>query len=73
MAKAAFDNNKAIFTSKLDVNFRKNAVNCCLWSIALYGAESDTLQKLFYKRLGSFEVQYWRRMKKIGWTKHMKN
>jgi len=73
MAKAAFDKNKAIFTSKLGHNFRKKLVNCYLWSVALYGAESLTLQKLVHKGLGSFEVWCWRRMKKIGWTERVKN
>jgi hypothetical protein len=73
MAKAAFDKNKAIFTSKLDLNFRKKPVNCYIWNIALYGAETHSLQKLAHKCLGSFEVWCWRRMKKISWTEHVNN
>jgi hypothetical protein len=56
MAKAAFDKNKAIFTSKLELNFRKKLVNCYIWSIALFGAEIHTFQKLVHKCIGSFEV-----------------
>jgi len=33
-------NKKAHFTSKLDLNFRKNPVDCCIWSIAEYGDET---------------------------------
>jgi hypothetical protein len=66
MAKEAFDKNKAIFTSKLDLS-------CYIWSIALYGAERHTLQKLVHKCLGSFEVKCRRRMKKIGWTEYVKH
>jgi hypothetical protein len=29
--------NKALFTSKLDLNLRKKLVKCYIWSIALYG------------------------------------
>ena len=43
MAKAAFS-KKNLFTSKLDVNLRKKLVKCYVWSIALYGAETWTLQ-----------------------------
>jgi hypothetical protein len=44
MAKAAF-NKKTLFTSKMDFNLRKKLVKCCIWSIALYGAETCTLRK----------------------------
>jgi hypothetical protein len=46
MAKAAFYKKKNLFTSKLDLNFRKNLVKCYIWSIDLYGAETWTLQKI---------------------------
>jgi hypothetical protein len=45
MAKAAF-NKKALFTSKLDLNLRKKLVNGYIWNIALYAAETWTLQKI---------------------------
>ena len=34
------------FESKLDVSLRKKLVNCCIWSITLYGAETWTLRKV---------------------------
>jgi len=40
MAKAAFNKNKNLFTSKLDLNLRKKLVKCYVWSMALYGAET---------------------------------
>jgi hypothetical protein len=55
MAKAAF-NKETLFTSKFDLNLRKKLVKCYIWSIALYGAETWTLWKLYQKYLGSFEV-----------------
>ena len=36
MAKAAFNRNKALFTSRLDLDLRKKVVKC----IALYGTET---------------------------------
>ena len=41
VTKAAFSKKKtpfAHFASKLDLNFRKKAVQCYIWSIDLYGA-----------------------------------
>jgi len=43
MATAAFNKQKAVFTSTLDLEWRKKVVKCCIWSIALYGAETWTL------------------------------
>ena len=44
MAKGAFNKKKNLFTSKLDLNLRKKLVKCYVWSMALYGAETLTLQ-----------------------------
>jgi len=46
-------------------------VECCIWSIALYGAE--TLRAVDQKHLESFEMWCWRRMEKISWTYHVRN
>jgi hypothetical protein len=51
MAKAAFNNKMALFTSKLDFNGRKKLVHCYIWSIALYGAETWILRKVDQKYL----------------------
>jgi hypothetical protein len=44
MAKAAFNRKKIPTTSKLDLNLWKKRVKCYIWSIALYGAETYTLE-----------------------------
>jgi hypothetical protein len=54
MAKATFNKKKNPFTSKLDLNLRKKLVNCYIWSIALYGAETWTLRKVDQKCQESF-------------------
>jgi len=56
MAKTAVDNNKTLFTSKLDINLGKELVNCHIWSIAVYGAANWTLRKVDQKYLGSCEM-----------------
>jgi hypothetical protein len=40
MTKAAFNKNRVIFTSKMDLELRKKLVKCYVWSIALYVIES---------------------------------
>ena len=35
MAKTAFNKEKNLFTSKLDLNFGKKLVKCYVWSMAL--------------------------------------
>jgi hypothetical protein len=55
VANAAFNKKMALFTSKVDVELRRNLVKCCLWSIALY---DDKTWKLGadQKYLESFEI-----------------
>jgi hypothetical protein len=71
MAKAAF-NKKTLFTSKLELCFRKKLVKCYTWSIALYGAKTWTLQKVDQKYMECFEMWWWM-MEKIGCTNHKRN
>jgi hypothetical protein len=44
MAKVVF-NKKTLFTNKLDLNLLNKLVKCYIWSTALYGDETWTLQK----------------------------
>jgi hypothetical protein len=73
VAKAAFSRKKTFCTSKLDLNLRKKLVKCYIWSIALYGANTGTLQKVHHNYLESFELWCWRRMEKISWTDRVIN
>ena len=72
MAKAA-SNKTTLFTSKLDLNLRNKLVRCCIWSIALFGAETWTLWKVDQKYMESFEMWCWKRMEKISWTDHVRS
>jgi len=47
-------NKKAHFTSKLDLNLRKDLVHCYIWYIALYGAENWTHRKVDQKYMKYF-------------------
>jgi hypothetical protein len=56
MVKAAYNEKRAIFTSKMDLEMRKKLVKCYVWNTALYGAETWTLWAVDQKHLESFEI-----------------
>jgi outer membrane protein assembly factor BamA len=63
MAKAAFNKNKALFTSKLDSNLRTKPLACYIRNIPLCGAETRALRKVdqkYLKRLKSGAGEGWR-------------
>jgi len=72
MATAAF-NTKNTVTSTLDFNLRKKLVKCCIWSIALNGVETWTIQKANHKYLESSDERIWRGKEMISWTDRTKN
>jgi hypothetical protein len=43
-----------VLFSQLDLNVRKKLVKCCIWCIALHGAETWTLRKVDQKYTESF-------------------
>jgi hypothetical protein len=73
MAKAAFNKKRTLFPSTLDLELRKKLLNCYIWSIVLYGAETWTLRTVDQKHLESFEMWCWRRMEKFSWTDYVRN
>jgi hypothetical protein len=38
--KTAFNKKKTVFSSKFDLNLRKNLEKCCFWSTAFYDVET---------------------------------
>ena len=59
MAKAAFNKKKTLSAGTMGLNLRKNLLKCYIWSVALYGAETWTVDK---KHLKNFEMWCWRMM-----------
>jgi hypothetical protein len=57
----------------LNLELRKKLVNCYIWSIALYSAETWTLRAVDQKQPESFKIWCWKRMEKISWTDHVRN
>jgi len=72
IAKAAYNKKKTLFTSILDLYSRKKLDKCYIWSTALYGAETWTLQQADQKNLKSCEMWCWIR-KEISWTDCVRN
>ena len=58
--KGLFKNRKVIFALELRL------VNCYLWSVLLYGAETWTINKAMENRITSFEMWIYRRMMKTN-------
>jgi hypothetical protein len=73
MAEATFSRKNTLFTSNLDLNLRTKLVNCYIWSVSFYGAETGPRRKVYQKYLESFEMWYWGRMEKISWIDCVKN
>jgi hypothetical protein len=46
--------NSTFFTIKVDLNVRREQVQCYIWSMALCGAETWTLREVDQKYLESF-------------------
>jgi hypothetical protein len=61
------------FHQQIGLNLRKNLEKCYIWSIALYGAETWTLQKVDQKYLESFGMWFWKKMEIINWIDHVRN
>jgi hypothetical protein len=72
VVKAALNEKKTLFTSKLHLNLGKKLVKCYIWGIILCGAKIWTLRKVDQKFLKSSEM-CWRRLKNIIWTGHMRH
>ena len=51
MAQASFNKNKALLTSKFDLNLRKKIVKCYIWITALCGAGTWALWTVDQKYL----------------------
>jgi hypothetical protein len=73
IANVAYNKERALFIGKMDLKLRKKPVQCYIWSIAVYGAETWTLRAVDQIHLESSEMWCWRRMENISWTEHVRN
>jgi len=58
--------------TKLDLK-EETVLQYYIWSIALYDADTWTLQKIYKKCLASSEIWSWRMKEKISWIGRVKN
>jgi len=70
MGKKIFMDRKGLFTGKLNLELKKQIINCLVWCTALYAAETWTLMQAGRSRLEVFEMwigEGWR--KSVGRTR----
>jgi hypothetical protein len=72
MARAAFNKQKTLFTSTLDLNFGKKLMKCYIWGSASYGGKTWTHWIIGQKYLERFEM-WCEKKKEISWTDNVKN
>ena len=48
-------------------------VKAMVFPVAKYGCESWTIKKAEHRRIGAFELWYWRRLLKVRWTARRSN
>ncbi|XP_049828694.1 uncharacterized protein LOC126267466 [Schistocerca gregaria] len=73
VARKAFLKKRNLLTSSLDLSVRKSFLKVFVWSVAMYGSETWTINSLDQKRIEAFEVWCCRRMLKIRWVDHIIN
>jgi len=73
LGKEAFNQKSDLMRGSLSLHLKKRMVQAFVWSVALYGSETWTLQKEDIQRLEAFEIWIWTRMMKLPWTEHKTN
>ena len=74
LARGAFEKLSKVLTSRtINIQTRKGASRCYIWSMLLYGSETWTLTKATQNKLEAFEMWIYTRMMSISWTEHKSN
>jgi hypothetical protein len=71
--KDSIEHEEGSSHQQIGITCRKIPVKCCIWSVALCGAEIWILRKVDQKYLGSFEMWCCRRMEKISSIDSVRN
>ncbi|KAF0771003.1 LINE-1 reverse transcriptase [Aphis craccivora] len=73
-AKRAFlDKNHILTTKSVSLEIRKKFLKSYIWSIALFGSKTWTINSTKRNRLEAFEMWCYRKMLKIPWTEKVTN
>ena len=74
MAKTAFAALKHILTNRhITMKTKIRVLECYVWPVMLYGAETWTISKAMKKTLEAAEMWFLRKMMKISWTEKKTN
>ena len=74
LARSAFEKMSKVLTLRaINIQIRKRASQCYIWSTLFYGSETQILTKATQNKLEAFEMWIYRRMMKISWTEHKSN
>ena len=60
------------FINKSDLYLTRKRMKFYIWNIALYGAETWTLRKIYQKQSGMVKM-WWKRIETISWIDRVKN
>jgi len=60
LGKEAFDKKNDLMRGSLSLHLKKRMAKAFVWSVALCGSETWTLQKEYIRRLEAFEIWIWR-------------
>ena len=73
-AKIMFNNkNQLLCSNNLSLEIKKKLVKSCIWSVAVYGSETETVGKNEEWVVNVFETWSWRGMLKIKWIDRITN
>ena len=73
-ANVLFNNKHQLLCSNnLSFEIKKKLVKRCIWSVAVYGSETETLEKNEKGVVNVFETWSWRGMLKIKWIDRIMN
>ena len=62
-----------LLSSKISLKIRKRVLKICIWTKALYGCETWTVEPQERRRIEAFEMWCYRRMLGIKWEEHITN
>ena len=68
LGKEAFNKKSDLMWGSLSHHLKKRMVKAFVWSVALYGSETWTLQKEDIRRLEAFKIWIWRRT--VDWAQN---
>lgn len=72
-AKRAYYKIKELTSSEINMTLKKRLLKSLVWSIVSYASETWTISKQDFKKLESFEMWCWRRIKKISYRDRITN